>query len=119
MGGFLDHIYQQGVISVLYLTMSSSLFISFMFLQVLEKIPYFGMADYFSLGVIVYMMVFDRHPFLTGMESKAEIRMKVTTMQPYYPEIRGTDLHDIIERVSIHRTFTYFREKVLSRLHIS
>lgn len=80
-----------------------------MFLQALQNIPYFGAADYFSLGIIVYKMAFGRHPFLTGRESAEEEVKIVTTREPHYPDSMNPYLRDVIEMVSIHRNFTPFK----------
>lgn len=88
-----------------------------MFLQVLQKIPYFGMADYYSLGIIVYVMAVGGHPYLSGDESLEETIKIVTTVELDYPEDMDTNLRDIIKRVSLHRAFIFYflRDKVLSR----
>ncbi|XP_077323213.1 uncharacterized protein LOC143956920 [Lithobates pipiens] len=65
--------------------------------EVLQNTPYFGAADYFSLGIIVYKMAFGRHPFLTGSESAEEEVKIVTTREPHYPDIIDPNLRDVIE----------------------
>ncbi|XP_077349930.1 protein kinase C delta type-like [Lithobates pipiens] len=66
--------------------------------EILQRLPYFGMADYYALGIIVYVMAVGGHPFLSCDESSEEILKKVTTLEPDYPEDMDTNLRDIIER---------------------
>lgn len=101
------------------LTMSSSFFLSIMFLQVLQNVPYFGDADYYSLGVIVYVMEVDGPPFLTSKEPTGNILKIVTTVEPDHPEDMDNTLCGIMESVSIHRAFAFLKDKVLCRLHTS
>ncbi|PIO23335.1 hypothetical protein AB205_0009420 [Aquarana catesbeiana] len=59
-----------------------------MFLQVLSDKPYYTVADYFSLGVIIYEMVTRTHPY-SGYTRNAEIlqRALLTFTPPFIRDI--------------------------------
>ncbi|PIO31140.1 hypothetical protein AB205_0122350 [Aquarana catesbeiana] len=60
---------------------------------------YNRMADYFSLGVILFEVAFKYHPFYDGKNDK---RMKrcITQDEPRYPEEADPDLLDLLAKVS-------------------
>lgn len=90
---------------------SSSFFFPPMFLQVLVESPYFTTADYFSLGVIVYEMTFNRHPFCIDPNDIRGFEKRVLYEKPHFPETIEKHLYDFLDRVSsIHRAFPSLKE---------
>ncbi|XP_040208020.1 atypical protein kinase C-like isoform X1 [Rana temporaria] len=65
--------------------------------EVHRGLKYFGMVDYFALGVIVYVMAFGWHPFLRGGEPTMKITGKVLGKKPRFPEGVNPALRSIIE----------------------
>lgn len=68
------------------------------FLQIFLDQPYNWTVDYFSLGIMVFLMATGRHPFSSCLGM-----WKVTTCfhYPYYPQHMEPDLQDLIRTVSI------------------
>ncbi|PIO15722.1 hypothetical protein AB205_0027270, partial [Aquarana catesbeiana] len=72
---------------------------SYMAPEVLQRLPYYTTADYFSLGVIVYEMAFGRHPFI-GIHRNTEHFVRIVCNRtPYYPNNADTWLCDLLERL--------------------
>ncbi|XP_073454230.1 protein kinase C theta type-like [Aquarana catesbeiana] len=79
--------------------MFSSLFLSLLFLQVINNVPYFTSVDYFSLGLIVYQMIFGRHPFYTHKQTLRNIMLSILNMEPHYPVNMDYNLQDLLTRL--------------------
>lgn len=66
--------------------------------EVYESKPYNAMADYFSLGIILFEVAFKYHPFYDGEDDK---KMKKCILQdePRYPEEADPDLLDLLAKL--------------------
>ncbi|XP_063309561.1 serine/threonine-protein kinase N2-like [Pelobates fuscus] len=64
--------------------------------EVFEKNPYTRSVDWWSLGVVIYVMLCGRFPF-TGKDREREISYKVVNTEPDYPEFLSVEAFSIIK----------------------
>ncbi|XP_073453726.1 protein kinase C delta type-like [Aquarana catesbeiana] len=67
--------------------------------EILQKIDYFTMVDYFSLGIIIYMMALGKHPFIAVKDNEEQIRKKIIEMNPQYPRGMNHNLRNLLTRL--------------------
>ncbi|XP_040198547.1 protein kinase C delta type-like [Rana temporaria] len=67
--------------------------------EVHESEPYDRMADYFSLGIILFEVAFKYHPFYVG-EDKDKVKKSILQDEPRYPEEANPNLLDLLAKVS-------------------
>ncbi|XP_063312441.1 serine/threonine-protein kinase N2-like [Pelobates fuscus] len=73
--------------------------------EIFERKPYTRSVDWWSLGVVIYVMLCGRFPF-TGKDRETEISYKVVNTEPDYPEFLSLEALTIIKSLmnKNHRT---------------
>ncbi|CAH2297365.1 Serine threonine- kinase N2 [Pelobates cultripes] len=64
--------------------------------EIFERKPYARSVDWWSLGVVIYVMLCGRFPF-TGKDRETEISYKVVNTEPDYPEFLSLEALSIIK----------------------
>ncbi|XP_063309574.1 serine/threonine-protein kinase N2-like [Pelobates fuscus] len=64
--------------------------------EIFERNPYTRSVDWWSLGVVIYVMLCGRFPF-TGKDREREISYKVVNTEPDYPEFLSVEAFSIIK----------------------
>ncbi|XP_040208423.1 rhodopsin kinase GRK1-like [Rana temporaria] len=67
--------------------------------EVIQGDPYFTVADYFSLGIIVYEMALVIPPYYSRQKTKKELLTTILTKKVYYPLEFNRHLRDLIEKL--------------------